>query len=96
MFEANCSKQMGQRKNKIFHQMLLCFVFLCYKGTTYLLYNGIANLRRMTDLYCNGIIKLRYKGITYLLYNGLANLRRMTDLHNNGIIKLRYKGITYL
>ena len=24
MFEANCSKQMGQHKNKIFHQMFLC------------------------------------------------------------------------
>ena len=95
MFEANCSKQMGQRKKKIFHQILLCFVFLCYKGTTHLLY-GIANLRRMIDLHCNEIIKLCYKGTTYLLYNGLANLCRMTHLHYDGIIKLCYEGITYL
>ena len=24
MFEANCSRQMGQHKKKIFHQMFLC------------------------------------------------------------------------
>ena len=24
VFEANCSKQMGQRKKKIFHRMFLC------------------------------------------------------------------------
>ena len=72
MFEANCSRQMGQHKKKIFHQMFLCLhggsqSFVCQLQIVFVLLEYKVEGDR-TDTDRGAVPEMELKQIVEILY----------------------------